>query len=104
MSLPLAPPASAGFDKEGPVPRLTILIPCVGGAAEFDATLVSVLQHRPADCEVLLVHTEPYDDPYELGREVQFLRGGRGAGLVELVNEGIATAPSDIVHILGCGI
>src|SRR5436305_571247 len=37
-----------------PVPRLSIIIPCLGGAAEFDGTLVSVLQNRPADCEVLV--------------------------------------------------
>ena len=86
------------------MPRLTILIPCVGGAAEFDATLVSVLQHRPDDCEVLLVHTEPYDDPYDLGSEVQFLRAGRSSRLLELINEGIAAAAGEIVHLLGCGI
>ena len=86
------------------MPRLTILIPCVGGAAEFDATLVSVLQHRPDDCEVLLVHTEPYDDPYDLGSEVQFLRSGPSARLVELINEGLATAAGEVVHLLGCGI
>ena len=72
------------------MPRLTILIPCVGGAAAFDATLVSVLQHRPADCEVLLVHTEPYDDPYDLAGEVQFLRTDRSCKLVDLLNEGLA--------------
>jgi len=55
------------------VPRLSIVIPCLGGAAEFDATLVSVLQHRPADCEVLVIHNEPYDDPYALGHEVRFV-------------------------------
>jgi hypothetical protein len=76
----------------------------VGGAAEFDATLVSVLQHRPDDCEVLLVHTEPYDDPYDLGSEVQFLRSGQSARLVELINEGLATAAGDVVHLLGCGV
>jgi hypothetical protein len=100
----LAPLAFAGFDKEGPVPRLTILIPCVGGAAEFDATLVSVLQHRPADCEVLVVHTEPYDDPYDLDGEVQFLRTDRSCKLVDLLNEGLAAADGQIVHILRCGL
>jgi hypothetical protein len=76
----------------------------VGGAAEFDATLVSVLQHRPDDCEVLLVHTEPYDDPYDLGSEVQFLRSGPSARLVELINEGLATAAGEVVHLLSCGV
>jgi hypothetical protein len=92
------------IDKDGPVPRLTILIPCVGGAAEFDATLVSVLQHRPDDCEVLLVHTQPYDDPYDLRDEVQFLHAGRDGRLAELLNEGLAAASGEIVHILGCGM
>ena len=86
------------------MPRLTILIPCVGGAAEFDATLVSVLQHRPADCEVLLVHTEPYDDPYDLAGEVQFLRTDRSCKLVDLLNEGLAAADGEIVHVLRCGL
>ena len=86
------------------MPRLTILIPCVGGAAEFDATLVSVLQHRPADCEVLLVHTEPYDDPYDLAGEVQFLRTDRSCKLVDLLNEGVAAADGEIVHVLCCGL
>lgn len=102
--VPLAPPASAELDKEGPVPRLTILIPCVGGAAEFDATLVSVLQHRPDGCEVLVIHTEPYSDPYELGAEVQFLRAGRDAQRTDLINEGLAAAAGEVVHLLGCGI
>lgn len=86
------------------MPRLTILIPCEGGAADFDGTLVSVLQHRPADCEVLLVHAAPYDDPYRLRDEVQFLQAGRKAHLVELINEGIAAASGEIIHIVGCGV
>ncbi|HEX5103053.1 MAG TPA: hypothetical protein VFV87_04540 [Pirellulaceae bacterium] len=85
------------------MPRLSILIPCVGGAAEFDATLVSVLQHRPDDCEVLVIHTEPYSDPYDLGAEVQFLRSARDAKRTELINEGLAAATGEIVHLLGCG-
>lgn len=86
------------------MPRLTILIPCVGGAAEFDATLVSVLQHRPDDCEVLVVHTEPYDDPYDLTGEVNFVRARGKARLLELINEGLAAADGQIVHLLGCGL
>jgi hypothetical protein len=98
------PATPAEFDKEGPVPRLTILIPCVGGAAEFDATLVSVLQHRPDDCEVLLVHTEPYDDPYDLTGEVNFFRVDDSTNLVQLINEGVNAADGQIVHLLGCGL
>jgi hypothetical protein len=93
----------AEFDKERPVPRLSIVIPCLGGAAEFDGTLVSVLQNRPADCEVLVVHTAAYDDPYQLGEEVQFLRAS-SRSLVELINSACQHATGEIVHLVGCGL
>jgi hypothetical protein len=85
------------------VPRLSIVIPCLGGAAEFDATLVSVLQHRPADCEVLVIHSEPYDDPYELGHEVRFVEC-RSDSLVESLNAGVEAARGQVLHIIGCGL
>jgi hypothetical protein len=89
--------------KEGlPVPRLSIVIPCLGTAADFDDTLVSVLQNRPAHCEVLVVHSQPYDDPYGLGGEVRFLQVTGKPTLVQLVNAGLATACGDVVHVLGC--
>jgi hypothetical protein len=86
------------------VPRLSIVIPCVGGAAEFDGALVSVLQHRPADSEVLVLHTQPYDDPYDLRGEVQFLHRAECSSIAELINEGIPAASGEIVHILGSGL
>lgn len=84
------------------VPRLSIVIPCLGGAAEFDDTLVSVLQNRPARCEVLVVHTQPYDDPYGLQDEVQFIRVSGRPTLVQLANTGLEAARGDVVHLLGC--
>jgi hypothetical protein len=85
------------------VPRLSIVIPCPGGAAEFDGTLVSVLQNRPADCEVLVVHGEPYDDPYALDSEVRFIRH-KGSSLAPLINAGLEQAAGDVVHVIGCGL
>jgi hypothetical protein len=85
------------------VPALSIIIPCLGDAAEFDGTLVSVLQHRPADCEVIVVHRLPYDDPYDLGDEVRFLHWP-GNSLVELLNAAIAEAEGDVLHVLACGL
>jgi hypothetical protein len=78
------------------------VIPCQGGAAEFDGTLVSVLQNRPADCEIVVVHRDPYDDPYGLGSEVRFIRSD-GHQLVGLANLGIEQARGEVVHLLGCG-
>jgi hypothetical protein len=85
------------------VPRLSIIIPCLGGAAEFDGTLVSVLQNRPADCEVLVVHSEPYGDPYGLSQEVRFIRVA-GESLVQLANSAIEMATGEILHFVGCGL
>lgn len=85
------------------MPRLSIVIPCLGDAAEFDGTLVSVLQHRPADCEVLVVHTQPYDDPYQLNGEVRFLQN-EGNSVAELLNMAIEEADGEILHIVGCGL
>jgi hypothetical protein len=85
------------------VPRLSIIIPCLGGAAEFDSTLVSVLQNRPADCEVLVAHCEPYSDPYSLRGEVEFVEFPAGS-LVELINAALDATSGEVVHILGCGL
>ena len=85
------------------MPRLSIVIPCAGGAAEFDGTLVSVLAHRPPDAEVIVVHTEPYGDPYDLTGEVDFLQAD-GPHLVDLLNAGLERSSGQIVHVLGCGM
>ncbi len=84
------------------MPRLSIVIPCVGGAAEFDGALVSILQNRPADCEVLVVHTEPYDDPYSLADEVRFIEAQES--LVGLLNLAVEAAHGEVLHIVGCGL
>jgi hypothetical protein len=86
------------------VPRLSILIPCLGGPAEFDGTLVSVLQHRPPKSEVIVAHTASYDDPYHLASEVDFLHCPHETTLAGLVNEAAEVAASPIVHVLACGL
>jgi hypothetical protein len=86
------------------VPRLSILIPCLGPAEQFEGSLVSVLQHRPADCEVALVHREAYDDPYELADEVRLIHAPECGSLVELVNAALPQLAGDVVHLLACGV
>lgn len=86
------------------MPRLSILIPCLGGSAEFDGTLVSVLQNRPPKSEIIVVHTAAYDDPYDLAEEVQFVRRPTESSLVQLINAGLDAASSPFVHVLACGL
>lgn len=85
------------------MPRLSILIPCLGGAAEFDAALVATLQHRPAGCEVVVVHRESYDDPYNLAEEVEFVRSSESS-LCGLLNAGLKASSGEIIHVLACGL
>lgn len=86
------------------VPRLSILIPCVGKAEQVETTLVSVLENRPDDCEVLVVHDGSYRDQYALDDEVRFVLASEGAGLVSLVNAGLAETRGDFVHVLQSGL
>lgn len=85
------------------MPRLSIVIPCLGGAAEFDGALVSVLQNRPANCEVIVAHTQDYDDPYNLRGEVEFIHLPEG-GPIDLLNAALEQASGEIIHFLGCGL
>ncbi len=82
------------------MPRLSIVIPCAQNAVLFESTLASVLQNRPADCEVLVVQPRAYDDPYDLRAEVRFLEGPAGASTVDLINLGVEAATGAIVHVL----
>jgi GT2 family glycosyltransferase len=85
------------------LPRLSIVIPVANGVEFLEDTLVSVLENRPAACEVIVVHPCCYDDPYNLGGEVRFVETTRRGSCVQLANLGIAAARGDIVHLLACG-
>lgn len=86
------------------MPRLSIVIPVVGNPNRLDDTLVSILENRPADCEILVVHNEPYNDPYDLAGEVQFLQARPRAGFVECLNLGLLAARSPVVNAVACGV
>ncbi len=86
------------------MPRLSIVIPVLGDPQQLDDTLLSVLENRPANCEILVVHNEPYHDPYNLSEEVRFVEADRGAGLVECLNRGLAASGAPVIHVLACGV
>lgn len=84
--------------------RLSIIIPLCADDELFEDTLVSVLQHRPSDCEVVVVHSQDYADPYELQGEVRFVRTASRASSVCMVNAGCGVAEGEILHVLEPGI
>ena len=84
--------------------RLSILIPCVAVDAPFESTLVSILQNRPRDCEVLVIHAQPYDDPYQLRDEVRFIAAPGKRSVAALVNAGIAAARGEVINVAPAGV
>jgi GT2 family glycosyltransferase len=86
------------------VARLSIVIPMLGNAELMEAGLVSVLEHRPLGCEVLLVLNGEYGNPYGLEDEVRFVTAPKGAGWAESCNLGIEQATTEIVHLLMPGV
>jgi len=86
------------------VPSLSIVIPVLGDVTRLETTLVSVLSHRPADSEVVVVLAVSYDDPYELAGEVRFVAARPRAGWVECVNLGIEMSHGEIIHLIESGL
>ncbi len=84
--------------------RLSIIIPVLDDNEQFEDTLVSVLQNRPADSEVLVVHSGSYGDPYKLQGEVRFVEVQDAASLVAMLNTGCREADAQIVHLLLPGV
>lgn len=84
------------------IPRLTIVVPYFGATESFESSLVSVLQHRPDDCEVLVPHGGDYDDPFDLSDEVKFV-DAKSPRLVEQIAAAAMAARGRFVHVVSDG-
>lgn len=84
------------------IPRLTIVVPHFGETESFESSLVSVLQHRPDDCEVLVPHAGDYDDPFDLSDEVKFIDAG-SPRLVNQITAAADAARGRFVHVVADG-
>lgn len=84
--------------------RLTVIVPLLNSDEAFEDTLISVLQNRPRDCEVLVVHRGPYEDPYDLHDEVGFIEVGTDADLIRSINAGLRAARGEVLHVLHAGV
>lgn len=76
--------------------------PISGGdvVAAFEETLVSVLENRPEDCEIVAVLGCEYADPWNIRDEVVFIRAPQGSSLTACVNLGICSSRAAVVHVL----
>ncbi len=85
------------------VPRLSIIIPHRNDQL-LEETILSVLENRPRDCEVIVAHDGSYNDPYQLADEVVYVQEERNSSLVELLNAGLMAASSAVVCTLLDGV
>ena len=85
-----------------PSPRLSIVIPAAD-VATLEDTLVSVLENRPADSEIIAALAVPYGDPWNIADEVRFVRAPAGTGIAACANLGVALSRGDVVHVLAAG-
>jgi hypothetical protein len=85
------------------IPRLSILIPIGSDLESFERTLISVLENRPAGCEVLVANDGSYDDPFDLGDEVRFVVGSSNQ-LVDLISAGATESRGRFVQVIADGI
>lgn len=84
-------------------PALSIVIAAPSDTVALENTLVSVLENRPADCEVVVALGCDYDDPWNIRDEVRFVHAPPGSSLVGCTNLGVAASSGRVVHILAEG-
>lgn len=84
-------------------PKLSILIPALDRLDQLEPTLVSVLANRPERCEIVVVLSADYDDPYQLEGEVRFLVAAECRTVVDALNAGLRACRGQVIHVLGCG-
>ncbi len=83
------------------MPRLSIIVPHLANEAALEQTLVSLLEHRSSQVEVIVAHSGDYADPYCLsGDEITLLELDPQSTAVDLINEAASAATSRVVQIL----
>lgn len=82
---------------------LSIVIPAPADPGALEETLLSVLENRPHDCQVVVAVGFPYDDPWNVSAEgVSFVQAPRG-DLAVCATVGIAATTGSVVHVLAAG-
>ena len=84
-------------------PELSVVVPAPGDVAALEETLVSVLENRPPEAEVVVALGCEYADPWNIRDEVRFVQAPPGASLTACVNLGVAAAAGRVVHVLAAG-
>jgi hypothetical protein len=68
--------------QTGGARRLSVVVPATD-VTGLEETLISVLEHRPDNSEIVVALGSPYDDPWNIREEVTFVDAAKGSGLVK---------------------
>ncbi len=83
------------------MPRLSIIVPHLHDDSGLELTLLSVLENRESDFEILITHNGSYDDPYKLDQdEAILIQSEANVSFSEQLNLAIASACSPIIQVL----
>lgn len=83
------------------VPRLSIIVPHLHDDSGLELTLLSILENRESDFEILIAHNGRYNDPYSLDQEEAILVASDShASFSEQLNLAVASACSPIIQVL----
>ena len=88
--------------------RFSIVVPLVGKLSLFEDTLASVLRYRCPASQIIVAHANAYEDPYGLGKEVDFVAikpssASSSVGLIELFNAAVRVARGEFVALIRPG-
>ncbi len=84
--------------------RFSIVVPLLNDLRLFEDTLASVLRYRTESCQVIVAHNEQYEDPYDLGREVDFVATKLKPHLIRMFNNALRVAKGEFVLLLRPGV
>ena len=87
-----------------PLPKLSIVIPALDSLELLEGTLVSVLQNRPDECELVVLLNRAYDDPYDLAGEVRFVVLPEMNTLGSALRSALELCRGSILHVLSAGV
>lgn len=83
------------------MPRLSLIVPFQCDSQALENTLVSVLELRSPDDELLIVHRGEYQDPYGLqGNEAMVLETPASTSLAEQLNIAVQNATGDVLQVV----
>ena len=83
------------------MPRLSIIVPHLHDDSGLELTLLSILENRESDFEILIAHDGRYSDPYSLDQDEAILIPSEAhASFSEQLNLAVASACSPIIQVL----